>query len=469
MSIQEVNETIRDGGLGIIADSPGRAILFVGYGYGFTANTLYGLGDESALDDKGEGPMSEAVKHALETSGGPVYAITPTTTAGTKSSVTQSGAGPAVTLTGDPRDAYVAQVEITTAGVIGTSKFKYTLDDGETYVEGLFTAATYAIPGTGITLNFAAGTYVLGETYDFTTTAPSYSTSQMNAALDVAFAADSEFGLVAICGVTGGVDDTAKATACAAFAAALNTKLEAQVTSRHKPTRGIIEAPNVADAALVAAFAAVVAPRVSYVAGFARVQSSLTGRINKANIFRVAVARLGKKPIGKDASQVFAEAGVGALPSALLSLERNEAETPALDAARAVTARKYAGKRGFYITDWHLLSETGSDFDLLQKGQIMDEAMRLARPALLDYLSRDLTTKADGSGSLTEGQAQAIDEDVDEDVRAGLVPDHVTNVKIRTNRTNDVIATKILKVKIRVLPKAYPKFIEAEFGFTKQL
>lgn len=86
---------------------------------------------------------------------------------------TQSGAGPAVTFTGDPDGAYsTVRVKITLGGIRGTAQFDWSLDGGSTWeATGVATAATAALGATGLTANFAAGTYVLNETYDITTIA----------------------------------------------------------------------------------------------------------------------------------------------------------------------------------------------------------------------------------------------------------------------------------------------------------
>lgn len=85
---------------------------------------------------------------------------------------TQSGAGPAVTFTGVPDGAYDVRVKITLGGIRGTAQFDWSLDGGSTWeATGVATAATVVLGTTGLTANFAAGTYVLNETYDITTSA----------------------------------------------------------------------------------------------------------------------------------------------------------------------------------------------------------------------------------------------------------------------------------------------------------
>ncbi len=88
--------------------------------------------------------------------------------------LTNVGGGPAVSASGNPIDLYGnptatgstgPQLLITTGGVLGTSRFEYSLDGGVTWLGPFPTVSSFPIPGTGITLTMAAGSYVLNATY----------------------------------------------------------------------------------------------------------------------------------------------------------------------------------------------------------------------------------------------------------------------------------------------------------------
>jgi len=99
-------------------------------------------------------------------------------------SVVHAPTGPAttVTVTGTPSTnvpandlgVYDVVVKIVLGGTVGTFTFQVSLDGGLTYASGTITSAsTYLIPGTGLTLNFAAGTYVATDLYAFKAVATS--------------------------------------------------------------------------------------------------------------------------------------------------------------------------------------------------------------------------------------------------------------------------------------------------------
>lgn len=106
--------------------------------------------------------------------GAVVYAIDDHTvglTAGTPAwgAVTHTGTGvvPGMTVTGTP-DAAPSPINVLVyvvlGGAVATATFQYSTDGGLTWSATTPTAATVAISN-GLTLNFAAGTYVLGDTY----------------------------------------------------------------------------------------------------------------------------------------------------------------------------------------------------------------------------------------------------------------------------------------------------------------
>jgi hypothetical protein len=85
---------------------------------------------------------------------------------GPTSFLSHTGTGPpdAITVTGNPLGIFSIQVTITTGG-----NFSYQLDSGGYIASGLI-PSTFAIPGTAVTLNFAASvTYVENDVYSFST------------------------------------------------------------------------------------------------------------------------------------------------------------------------------------------------------------------------------------------------------------------------------------------------------------
>jgi uncharacterized protein DUF3383 len=72
---------------------------------------------------------------------------------------------PVVSLTGSPTIPVNLLIQITTGGVVGTAIFKWSSNGGTSYTTGVTTAASVSLAGTGLTANFAAGTYTLNNIY----------------------------------------------------------------------------------------------------------------------------------------------------------------------------------------------------------------------------------------------------------------------------------------------------------------
>jgi hypothetical protein len=91
-------------------------------------------------------------------SGGQIWAVSQTGTAGSPQISVVSRAGPWT---------YALQVQITTAGSASTAKFRYSLDGGATWITDQQAAPTFPIRGTSLTLSFPAGPYNSGTNYEW--------------------------------------------------------------------------------------------------------------------------------------------------------------------------------------------------------------------------------------------------------------------------------------------------------------
>lgn len=84
--------------------------------------------------------------------------------------VTRAGgvAGPAISVAGTEDTTTAFVVTIASGGVLGAGTFSIT-GNGASIATGVTLAASYAVPNTSIVITFPAGTYVLNETYSWST------------------------------------------------------------------------------------------------------------------------------------------------------------------------------------------------------------------------------------------------------------------------------------------------------------
>ena len=254
MALPDVTITVSDGALGL-AETSGNLHR--------KTRPLVGRHREHGLlvrrHRRGEttllaGPLLEDVAFHLATAGGPVLAmpVTPSN-AGTIGSVTLTGTGvtPGASATGTPRDKYDVVVKIIAGGAVATASFQVSFDGGVTFSPTTATAAsiTTYVASTGLTLTFAAGTYVANDLYKFSTVAPTYSSSDLNTAIDALLADARDVAFIHVVGTTGGADDAAKITSFVALCTAVATKMATAETAKRWEF-AIMEAPEITEGRL---------------------------------------------------------------------------------------------------------------------------------------------------------------------------------------------------------------------------
>ncbi len=460
MTLPYVKNTVRDGQSGALALGSELHVK-IGVASQGDHNELVIYTDPDTLaTDYGVGPLVSAAAYHIATSGTPVAIIRidpAQVTAGTLGPITKVGghAGPTISDSSSaPLDSYELLVEIVLGGAVATATFRYSLDNGDTWSAAILTAATVALTGTGITLAFAAGTYVAGHQYSAQSVGPSYNITGLTTALGVAVVNVNPFRLIHAVGY--GAD----ATATASIIASVQSTIETASTTNHRYTRVVIEAADDVDADQITAVASTDAKRVALVAGFAELVNPFTGGFWRRPAAWVFVSRVMSVRISRDPGAV----ADGALPG-VLTIERDEFKTPALDIARINTLRTWVGRFGFFVTRGRLLAQIGSDFTNLTNGFVMDAACAVAYDALLNFVNSDVVVQA-ANGRISEQEAQSIEAFVTAKLREAISdPGDASDVDFVIDRTSNVLTTELLRGKTRILPLGYLRFIENELSF----
>jgi len=470
-SIPDVDVRVTDGALGLIDTSAQTTTAKVGVATAGEPNRVYAFNDKETLAATlVGGPLVEAAADSLNEAGGTVLVVPVTPSiGGTVGPVTRTGspAGPttpAITVTGVPKDGIEIVIDIVQGGPRGTASFIVAVDGGDTFSPELSTplAGAFVLEGTGLTVNFGVGTYVVADRYVCATTPPGFSATDLFTAFGALLADARKWKLAHVVGSPTTGTDAARAAACAALAAAVGSKM-AEAARAHRYARALVEAPEVPDKALVDAFATFVDARVAVAAGHIEHLSALSGRVFRRSAAWPISTRAARVPISQDLAWIGAPEGP--LPSSVRLLHRDERKTPALDAARFVTLRTVIGRRGFFVTNPNSMASATSDYALLQNGFVIDEACAASYDAMLDYLSAQIPVDAK-TGRIDEVFAAAAEAKVTAKVGAAVLqPRHVTALQVQINRTDNLLSTKKLRWKVRAIPFAYPKLVEVEIGF----
>lgn len=411
-----------------------------------------------AITDLGYGPLTEAVCHSLNVAGGQVYAmpLNPTN-AGTNSAVSHIGSGGGtVAVSGTPNDSYSMVVKIIVAGALGVAQFQWSQDGGLNYGATYLvpSGGTFVIPHTGLTLTFAS-TFVAGDLYTFSSTAPGFTVSDVQNAFAALIATGVSFGFIHLVGPASSVSGSAS------MAAALETLLLSMQNTYFIYTHAILECAQDTDANIASAFASTVCSRVNVCAGFEGVQSSIpgSGTLNRNIGFSVG-AREAKVPEQNHLGRV----ADGPLPG-VVSIVRNEEVTPSLDALNFTTARTLRGQPGFFITSGHMLTSPGSDYALSPNRRVMDLACTVAFVAVQKYLNDTIRVNKTG-GTISDAQATTIETDINGKLAAAIVaPGAAVASSVVVDRTNNVLATRQINLTVRITPNGYAEHLAVDIGF----
>jgi hypothetical protein len=381
-------------------------------------------------------------------------------TIATDGSVTLTGSGPAasnVTHTDSPLDAYNVLVTITTAGGLGVGVFTYSVDGGNNTSEQIAIpsgAGKYQLPNTGVVLTFA-GTFTAGDTYSWTTTHAAFNNTDLTNGFTTALAGAAVWGFVHVVG-TG-----ANSAAAATMTATVQTQMVLGA-AQFRFARAIVQCPtSESDSTVASAFAAVSADRVNVCAGDVGAISPINGRILQRNCAYIVAAHAGAIPVGEDLGYV----GTSFPVRNVASLYRDEAKTPALDAARFTTMRTFPGRQGYYITRGLLMAPSGSDFAAWDRGRVMDVACAVTRAGELPYVNGTMRVDPK-TGYIDERDAQAFEAKVNSQLRTALVSTgQASATSVVVSRASNILSTSTLPVNVRVTPLGKLTFISTTIGF----
>lgn len=461
MALPEVTITVVDGQLGLSGENIDGIHVTLGVCSAGIPNTFYSFSSSSDVPKAlGRGPLVEALAYKLDLAGGPQYAVPITASvAGTSTVPVAEGVGaPAVTLTGAPFDAFEGSVRIVSDGTLGNATFQFALD-GTSWSEIITTAATYAVPDSGLVLNFAAGTYTTAHSYSWTSTAPYYNLVNLNAAFAALLADNRKWRFVHVLGAGATAADTA------AVCAALQAHMEA-ARAQHRFVSAIAEAAPDTASNLIAAFASVAAGRVMLVVGQAPHISRVSGQIfTRPHSWGVAMraAWVGQKATVGIASHLGRVLD-GPISGYLQELDPDEFKSPGLDAQRFTTLRTIVGKPGVYVTRGRTLAPFGSDFMYWENLQVINKACTIVRDVMLNYLNDEVSVKEDGT--IGEGEAQKIENACLSRLTAEMVAvRNVTAAFAVVNRGINIVSTRKLMVAVKVRPLGYAEDISVEIGF----
>jgi len=462
MALPDIKNTIKDGALGVQGASATGNFAAVGVAAIPSDGILTFVDPEEVEGAIGDGPLRDLVVSSLSIAKTSVKVIAlsgsvPGTVSAVTSGVENEGSG-VVSVTGNPRNEYDVGVEIFADGGLNEASFRVTIDgnagkiittpDGE---------GKYEIPGTGLTLVFNPGAdgFKVGDLFSFTTTAPEATNGEVLEAVDKILDAKPDIEWIAIAGVSSSPLWAALAVKAEGaeskyqylfFVAQARYKATAEsvdeyVTSLAEAERGVITST-----------------RLQVCAGWIE-EADSNGQVDTRGMIGVYSGMLAQRGVhqGPDAVRYGSiKAATAIKPDGL-----NDGHIETLKNTGYVTVRKITGLTGIYITSGQMMSEEGSDYNLVERRRVMDKACRQIRSAQLFYLNDVTQIGADGS---PEGLAMFIAQS-ESPLRTMKADKEITDGYVVVPEGQNILSTSTLRTKIRIVPLGKTSYIENEISF----
>jgi hypothetical protein len=458
-----IKNNILDGAMGVAgADATGR-FAAVGVASRHGQGILTFTGPDQVEAAIGDGPLRDLLVSALSIAKTTVYAIAlEGTVAGTLSEVTSGGENTGtgtVTVSGSPRNEYDAAVEILSDGGLNTATFRVIIDGlpGKriTVPDG---NGQYVIPGTGITLTFnpGGGTFKEGDTFTFTAAAPQATNGEVLSAVDTILEAKPAIEWIAVAGVSA-FPLWAALAAKAEGAEGIYQYLFFVAQARYKTAAETLD--QWVNALSGAERGTAASTRLQVCAGWIE-EADANGQLDVRGLIGAYCGKLAARKVheGPDAVKY---GGISAA-TALKPDGINDGHIETLKNAGYVTARTFAGLNGIYITSGQIMSEAGSDYDLVERRRVMDKACRRIYAAQLPHVNDAVKIGKDGS---PEGIKMLIAQS-ESPLNIMATEGEISSGQVVCPEGQNILSTKKILFKIRIVPLGKLSYIENEIAYS---
>ncbi|CAH8249188.1 DUF2586 family protein [Paenibacillus melissococcoides] len=366
--LRDVTTTITDGGLGIRTNLGEGVHVKIGVAAAPSASPVVisgNMNDKKIKELLGHSPLADAVMDSIENGAGKIYCF-PVSPAvpGTVGQVQKDGSGTgSATVTGNPSNAVKVTMQVTESGGLNEAAIRYEVDGLFEQEVTLPLSGVLDIPGTGLKFAFSeaeqdkAKSFLVGDTYTVSTTAPQMSNQDVLAAMDKLRNVSFSFEFVHIVG------ESAKP-----LWTAVSEQIVKLRDTYKKPLFAICEAPQWEMDESIDAF----------------VQRLIEARKGLSNYDLQIVSAWSKYRKMDGRTKVVNNAGIVCGLYALAKPQQSIGETKSfsipetkmlellpegiedyvglLDEEKYLTFRRYEGLDGFYVTNAKMMAPDGSDY-----------------------------------------------------------------------------------------------------------
>jgi hypothetical protein len=132
-----------------------------------------------------------------------------------------------------------------------------------------------------------------------------------------------------------------------------------------------------------------------------------------------------------------------------------------------IVARKYVGS-GYYWADDNLACDPTGDYAKLALRRVIDKAYRTAYDTLLDMLLDELEVNEDGTldTGVVKSWQQTVETAINRKMTAnGELSSDGEGCVCKIDETQNVLATSMVKVTLKVRPYGYARYVDVNLGF----
>jgi hypothetical protein len=467
MALPGVKNAIKDGAMGVAGAEATGKFAAVGVASNHGQGILTFTDAETADKSLGDGPLRDLIVSTLSIAKTTVYALAlEGTIAGTVSAVTSgaenTGTG-TLAVSGNPRNEYEVVVEIVSGGGLNEATFRVTVDGAAgkviTVPSDAEATGAYQIPGTGITITFSAPegqTFAAGDKWTFSSTAPSATNGEVLEAIDQILMAKLNIEWIAVAGVSSATLWAALAVK-AEGAAELFQYLFIVAQARYKASGETVD--QWVNALTGTERGTVASTRLQVCAGWIE-EADPNGQLDVRPLIGAYCGKLAQRNVqqGPDAVRWGGITAATALkPDGI-----NDGHIEALKNAGYITARQIIGLTGIYITSGQIMSEQGSDYDVVEMRRVMDKACRQIRAAQLLFVNDTVRVGADGSPEGIEMIVMQSSAPLNIMKTNGEISEGLITVPPGQN----ILSTKKLMLKVRIVPLGKLSYLENEIAYS---
>lgn len=462
MALPGIKNDILDGAMGVQGAQADGRFAAIGVAAKFGQGILTLNAPDQVEEAIGDGPLRDLLVSALSISRTSVSVIAlegslPGSVSQVMPGAENKGQG-VVSVSGSPRNEYNIGIEIVSGGGLNEATFRVTVDalpgkritvpDGE---------GKYEILGTGLVVHFdpATGSFAEGDTFSFSATAPSATNGEVLEAIDKILEAKLTIEFIAVAGVSSAPLWAALATKAIGsadiyqylfFVAQARYLNEGETLNEWANELCGVERGSTAST------------RLEVCAAYIE-EADSNGQVDIRGLIGTYCGTLAARKV-QDGPDAVKFGGIAAA-TALKPDGINDGHIENLKNAGYVTARKYVGLKGIYITSGQMMSEEGSDYDLVERRRVMDKACRNLYTAQLPAVNDTVTIGKDGSPEgiemfVAKSQAPLETMKTNREISDGyvIVPPG-----------QNILADKKLRTKVRIIPLGKMSYIENEIAY----